>query len=216
MVVTFVTSSNPAAVRLLDTRRLNKQRIEAEQILDCLILGKGNVNHPAVLMWTGYTEALKVYINHCIRAWRARGHYCELNEYSMDEGGVVWPWWFMWSDLHLSHKCSLLRKDPGYYCQIFRLEEEEEAWLVHGYIWPTKLGGPVNPTIAYKPETVCSPIGAGAPAQYRWSPEDIVVWRARRDVNPKTKNRINLYAKGGIYTDLAKAEAYYVASGVII
>jgi hypothetical protein len=30
-----------------------------------------------------------------------------------NENEVEFPWWFSWDKLHLSHKCSLLRKKPN-------------------------------------------------------------------------------------------------------
>lgn len=213
MVVTFVASSNPSCVKYLDDLRLNKQRIEAKQILDILTSNKTK-NHPAVLMWAGHTDALKVYINYCIRAWLKRGKKCELEEYDIDESSVTFPWWFSWTQLHLSHKCSLLRKDPGYYQNKFVLQEHEKPWLDHGYIWPSKVEN-INIDKVYKPEEVCSPIGAGAPAQYRWTVEDAARWNENKLVNPKTGRSIKKSAKAGIYKDLEKAYNYYLKNDML-
>ncbi|MDT5035120.1 MAG: hypothetical protein QOE03_305, partial [Micromonosporaceae bacterium] len=49
----FATSA-----RVLDQRRLGKQRVEAIQVLRGLIVpGYGWRHHPAVKMWAGYEEA---------------------------------------------------------------------------------------------------------------------------------------------------------------
>ena len=48
--------------KLLDYRRLGKQRVEAHQILNVLLdrtQTKGWRNHPIVRMWEGYEDALK-------------------------------------------------------------------------------------------------------------------------------------------------------------
>ena len=48
--------------RLLDTRRLGKQRVKTLQIVRALTRpGHGWRNHPAVRMWRGYEEALGAY-----------------------------------------------------------------------------------------------------------------------------------------------------------
>jgi hypothetical protein len=58
-----------ACARVLDSRRLGKQRVEALQILRALLVPEyGWRHHPAVLMWKGYPEALgrreKEFLNH--------------------------------------------------------------------------------------------------------------------------------------------------------
>lgn len=61
----------------LDYRRLGKQRVEAKQILDILLNEtdkKGWRNHPAVLMWKGYEEALALYHDTIILEWKNRGY----------------------------------------------------------------------------------------------------------------------------------------------
>lgn len=216
MVVTFVTSGHPSCVGDLDNRRLNKQRIEAKQILDTLLGTGTRKNHPSVLMWTGHTDALKVYINHCIRTWLGRGKHCELVEYTdVDENTVVYPWWFTWDALHLSHKCSLLRKEPNYYTGIFSLKELEKEWLQHGYIWPSRLQGVMDTTKQYTPAEVCSPIGAGAPAQYRWSIDETRKWSMNKLVNPRTGRAIKKDAKTGVYKDIERAYNHYVDEGLL-
>lgn len=215
MVNTFVVEASSTCVAYLDDRRLNKQRVEAKQILDVLELNStGWGNHPAVLMWQGYTEALKVYINWCIRAWRDRGHHCELNEYEVDEATVVFPWWFFWPELHLTHRISLLRKDPQYYAEYFPLCEEDLPWQNYGYIWPHKMSEEIILAVEadeiLPPHLVCDPIGQGAPAQYRWSLEDVQAWLEEPYKNPKTGRTIKVGAKTGIYRDLEKAHKYYL------
>jgi Pyrimidine dimer DNA glycosylase/2-cysteine adaptor domain len=213
MVVTFVTSSHPSCVAVLDSRRLNKQRVEAQQILDVLLSG-GKRNHPAIHMWRGHTDALKVYINYCIREWRARGGACKLDEYEIEEDEVEFPWWFAWRPLYVSHRCSLIRKDPEYYTDKLRLKKSEKVWLDHGYVWPSKLKN-IDITRKYSPEEVCVPIGSGAPAQYRWSVEEVRKWKKDKLVNPRTGRAIKKDAKTGLYKDIEKAYNHYVSSGLI-
>ena len=52
--------------KILDYRRLGKQRVEARQVLNILrdkTSTKGWRNHPITRMWDGYESALKLYFN---------------------------------------------------------------------------------------------------------------------------------------------------------
>ena len=54
------------SLKVLDWRRLGKQRVEAHQILNVLLERtdtKGWRNHPITKMWKGYEDALKLYFN---------------------------------------------------------------------------------------------------------------------------------------------------------
>src|SRR5215213_386240 len=62
------------AARVLDTKRLGKQRVETIQVLRALTRsGYGWANHPAVLMWKGFEEALARYGFTCCQVWRELG-----------------------------------------------------------------------------------------------------------------------------------------------
>lgn len=71
---TFLPFPNPTqTARVLDDKRLGKQRVEALQIADCLLQNKAShwKHHPAVLMWSGYESYLvKVYISAIIHEWQ--------------------------------------------------------------------------------------------------------------------------------------------------
>ena len=57
MVVTFVISNNPIdTFKILDVKRLGKQRLEAQMIIQILEGKKTNgyINHPMTKMWDGY------------------------------------------------------------------------------------------------------------------------------------------------------------------
>jgi hypothetical protein len=62
-VQTFVPYADFAATaRVLDTKRLGKQRVEVIQIVRALTVpGYAWASHPAVLMWKGHEEALGRY-----------------------------------------------------------------------------------------------------------------------------------------------------------
>lgn len=106
------------SVRCLDYRRLGKQRVEAMQILKALDNPSyGWQNHPAVKMWRGYEEALKVYMNACIDEWVARGYKNSMEFAKVDNKNFVLPPWIGNENFHDSHKSNLLRKDPSWYSQ---------------------------------------------------------------------------------------------------
>jgi hypothetical protein len=61
--------------RVLDGRRLGKQRVEALQICNALDRDHGGwIHHPATRMWRGYEPALVAYGVAITREWIRRGH----------------------------------------------------------------------------------------------------------------------------------------------
>ena len=138
---TFLPVANfVESVKILDWRRLNKQRVEARQIYD-ILNGKVNrwVNHPTVQMWIGYKNALAQYHNECIKEWVKRGYQNNmpyLSVFAVCEQRTQYeiPWWFGMKEFHDSHKASLLAKNPSWYKQ-FNWDVEPKI----EYIWPSKL-----------------------------------------------------------------------------
>ena len=124
------------AAQVLDYRRLGKQRVEGLQIVN--ILSTPNyagawVHHPAIKMWRGYENALKLYVNAMIREWKERGFRNNLPYYELDPAEIVYPWWLGDPRFHDSHKSNLLRKYPEYYNQF--------GWNVPDdlpYFWPVE------------------------------------------------------------------------------
>lgn len=227
MVVTFVIGSLEYTCAHLDKRRLNKQKVEASQILKA-IEGQttGWVNHPAAKMWRGYASALKHYFNTITLACIARGFknnmplfdlegrevvyqtvhdYCAHGVPADDDARIVYPWWFTWEPLIQSHRASLLRKDPEHYKPLFQ-DQVQEPYISTGYVWPAKLTQ--EQILHFKPD-YCDPIGAGAPANYRWTKEQVLEWIKNPLVNPKTKRAIKP-TKSGIYADLTKAAKIWI------
>lgn len=118
------------AARILDYRRLGKQRVEAQQILNALESGGGWSSHPAVRMWAGYEPALHRYRNAMIREWIRRG-YNNTMPLLPSGGRVRLPPWVGNPAFHQSHRSNLLRKDPAFYGQY--------GWTVSPdlpYVWP--------------------------------------------------------------------------------
>jgi len=106
--------------RALDYRRLGKQRVEAWQILKALRgETKGWRNHPAVLMWAGYEDALNAYGREICLEWIARGYKDTMLERFVCVGAPTMPAWLGDERLHKSHQSNLIRKAPEYYQEQF-------------------------------------------------------------------------------------------------
>lgn len=121
------------SLECLDNKRLGKQRVEAYQIYKALTLGGGWSNHPATKMWAGYVPALCRYHNVAIKEWIERGYNNNML-YLPIEGEVIMPWWWG-SEIHYTHRCNLMRKDPDWYSQYF----EDVLDINTPYYWPTKV-----------------------------------------------------------------------------
>lgn len=103
-----------ASARVLDPKRLGKQRVEARQILSALTgETSGWRNHPATKMWRGYEAALAKYSDVCIKEWRRRGYRNTM--LLLKPRVYVLPPWFGDPAFHASHRSNLLRKDALYY-----------------------------------------------------------------------------------------------------
>jgi len=140
-----------ASARVLDDRRLGKQRVEALQVLRALIRHPyGWQRHPAVRMWRGYEEALGAYALAICAEWVGRGHADTVvaslladlaaaglpTPRTQDEltPGVELPPWLGDERVHASHRSALLRKAPEWYAS--RLPPEP---VELGYYWPVPL-----------------------------------------------------------------------------
>ena len=130
------------SVKVLDWKRLGKQRVEARQILNVLMdsTKMGWRNHPAVLMWKGYEKSLALYLNETIREWEMRGYVnnMEYEDWRFTEK-IVHPPWLGDNRFHSSHRSNLLRKDPDHYGGLGWIEPNNLP-----YFWPTKEKDYVN------------------------------------------------------------------------
>lgn len=162
MVNTFLPYADfDESAKVLDYRRLGKQRVEALQILRAnLGLTVGWVNHPAAKMWKGHEITLAKYGIAMCMEWRDRGFKdsclekfenvlkdIAANCTKSEESNYVWvtdrleqiPSWLGNEYFHRSHKSNLLRKDPVFYSRY--------GWDVPDnldYIWPAP--GPIKVT----------------------------------------------------------------------
>lgn len=126
-----------ASARVLDQRRLGKQRVEALQILRALTVPDyGWRHHPAAAMWAGYEEALVRYGLDICHEWTATGRRDTCvgtmrtdlaratgttevgTQEELAEAGELPPW-LGDPDFHRSHQSALVRKDPEHYRQWF-------------------------------------------------------------------------------------------------
>ncbi len=139
------------SLRTLDAKRLGKQRVEVIQIVRALTVpGYAWASHPAVLMWKGYEEALGRYGLTACAVWTQRGFadscaatitadlraagitgirgFAELAA-----AGALPPWLFDEAVL-LSHRSSLLGKDPEHYGPLFPPDTPRDL----DYVWPVR------------------------------------------------------------------------------
>lgn len=121
----------------LDYKRLGKQRVEAKQILTALEPNSISrwKNHPAVLMWKGYEEYLKIYHNLSISEWISRGYNNNMPALEVIQYKLEVPDWFGNESFHASHRSNLLRKYPEHYSKFNWTEPNDLP-----YFWPTKEG----------------------------------------------------------------------------
>jgi len=138
-----------ATARVLDKRRLGKQRVETIQVLRALtVAGYGWRHHPAAKMWAGYEEALVRYGLDICAVW------CDLGNADTCSGTLVadltrgtglssprvqpdlaaageLPPWLGDPAFHRSHQSALVRKDAAHYRPIFNDVPDDLP-----YVWP--------------------------------------------------------------------------------
>lgn len=132
------------SARVIDNRRLGKQRVETLQILNSLIDGGGWKNHPAVKMWRGHELALALYGLMVCREWRSRGFNDTCTDKiwvkvgkptALELNGAPKPYWVGDPDFHLSHQSNLIRKLPDHYGPLFPGVPDNLP-----YVWPKPEG----------------------------------------------------------------------------
>jgi hypothetical protein len=88
-------------------------------------------------MWRGYEDALRLYMNACIREWVRRGRRNEMPLADVAEP-VRMPPWLGEERIHAAYRANLLRKDPEFYGRFCWTEDPSEP-----YAWPTSTRDPV-------------------------------------------------------------------------
>ena len=134
----------------LDLKRLGKQRVETIQVVRALVRpGYGWANHPAVLMWKGFEEALGRYGLVCCQAWTELGFRDTCSQTITEDlktAGIdtirsqrelaavdALPAWLGDGALHLSHQSALVRKNPVHYRPLFPDVPDSLE-----YLWPVR------------------------------------------------------------------------------
>mgnify|MGYP006995604399 CR=1 FL=1 len=134
------------SAKVLDYKRLGKQRVECLQILKVndLVWCRTNdskiawENHPAVLMWRGYSNALYYYMQCICKEWVGRGYVdnCleKARQYTSNYvSQCSLPVWIGNEEFHISHRSNLLRKNPDHYNRYFLNVTNDMP-----YIWPVR------------------------------------------------------------------------------
>lgn len=124
-----------ASAKVLDMKRLGKQRVECKQIINALEgTSKGWQNHPATKMWRGYLPALAQYGVAMCEEWIDRGYKDSLLPFFLERVTPEQraPIWIGDEAVHFSHRSNLLRKMPEHYRQFWPYEPDDIP-----YYWPT-------------------------------------------------------------------------------
>lgn len=166
---TFITSTlfNHAfalTAKQLDNKRLNKQALEAWQIMMTNLKldpegnhrePKGWYNHPATQMWRGYEVVLGQYIDWMCEEWRDRGYKTTIDvkakatlQVALDRGLVspvpVLPVWVddvdRFEALASSHRTALLCKNYEWYTQFGWAEDPGHQPENYEYVWGIQKG----------------------------------------------------------------------------
>jgi hypothetical protein len=146
------------SARVLDDRRLGKQRVETLQVMGVLvaafwdnILGRvqdreprGWRTHPVVLMWRGHEGSLLDYQRATCRVWTERGFNdtCYAKTAALvahrfgDTPPAGAPAWLGDEALHRSHQSNLIRKDAECYGPLFPGVPADME-----YVWPVGARG---------------------------------------------------------------------------
>lgn len=129
----------------LDNKRLNKQILECDTLIDLHEGRKDNQwkNHPAFKMWVGYVDALKSYRDYMLSQWLQRGKKSVRQFYGINDSKFIDIPGFVYDDrVLLSHRSNLMRKFPEWYSQF--------GWVdygISGYYWPCDVKTPKSKKI---------------------------------------------------------------------
>lgn len=159
MVNTFLVHANyDVSAKMLDNRRLGKQRVEAHMIITTLasetdkIKNDGKktwINHPATQSWKGHVDSLKLYFNAVVREWVNRGYKNNYTYFDVKADSCINPPWTRNPKIHYSMMAQLIQKEPSYYnSENLRNKIPTELlnyflsmpteYTQYGYIWPCK------------------------------------------------------------------------------
>jgi hypothetical protein len=129
------------SLRVLDYRRLGKQRAEVLGILRSFQMKPDQdktlgFRDPCKWMWWGHFNQLVEYGIVSCREWKRRGYKDNTEDQiafykDFFSSNNELPFWFGDEKIHFTHQCVLKKKDPVFYGEVF-----PEADPSVGYIWP--------------------------------------------------------------------------------
>lgn len=134
------------SAHVLDKKRGWKQVVETAQIINVLE-GKKTawINHPAVKMWVGYENALKLYFNDFLYVTQYKHNintkYKTFDLEIVQDEKHPWmfspkpemPWWIGDVNFHRGMRARLIEKDRNFYLPLF---PEDEGFNDGKYFWP--------------------------------------------------------------------------------
>ena len=134
------------SAKVMDYRRLGKQRVECMQLLKALRQGPEQVVngkkrktpwhfHPAATMWKKNQNALVEYGLAICKEWIARGYndtcFDKISAYRQSDQSFDLPSWIGNDMFHAAHRSNLLRKNKEFYAQYEWSEPDNLE-----YVWP--------------------------------------------------------------------------------
>lgn len=148
MVNTFIPySSFRKCAKVLDNKRLGKQRVEAKQIINVIKKIKKDPNaksangktlawsrHPVVLMWKDHVPALKLYYNCIVDEWISRGYLNTMKKFRVTKFTI--PWFMHNKQVIESFRAALLRKNHAHYSRFFTANVN---YMSRSYVWISAL-----------------------------------------------------------------------------
>ena len=133
----FIVGSPLETAMALDRKRLNKQIIECQQILDALNGAKAWSNHPCVLQYRGYEKWLEHYQS-CLTLYK---HQASIHAGVCSDLARMCTPPFHTQEYFDQMKRRLYTKDKEHYKQWADLGESQENWYYVDGVWRKYVNG---------------------------------------------------------------------------
>lgn len=133
----FIIGTPLATAMALDRKRLNKQIIECQQILDALNGATAWSNHPCVLQYRGYEKWLEHYLS-CLTLYKNDAIFHA--KVCSDLAQMSKPEWHT-TEYFDQMKRRLYTKDPEHYKRWEPLGTSEENWYFVDEEWRKYING---------------------------------------------------------------------------
>jgi len=134
---TFLPYSDYTLIaKCLDRKRLNKQILEADTLIDLIEGHKDNFwkNHPAYKMWKDYPHNLEFYRDTMLKEWVFDRKFNNTRDFYGVSEPESKPWFVYDEKVIISHRSNLVRKLPEHYGNF--------GWKdfgIEGYFWPCEV-----------------------------------------------------------------------------